>query len=876
MKLTLKKFQIDALQALGHFLALAREMPAAKAFAQCLAEYPSAVVRDYMPISDKLADAPSVCLRLPTGGGKTIMAAHALKTAADAFLGVEHPLVLWLVPSNTIRQQTIKALNQPGHPYNEVLCEQFSERFRVLDVKDFEQLRPQDLGSRALIVVSTLATARVDDTEIRKIYAHHEEMEPFFTAVPANEPGLERDENGNIKFSLMNLFTRCRPLVIVDEAHNNKSELSTDVMVRINPSCVIEFTATPAATSNILYHVSASQLRGANMIKLPIELTQHTTWQEAVHSSVQERQKLAEIAVREPADYIRPIVLFQAENKDKTVTWETVLNYLVNDEGIGRERIAVVTGTERELEDVDLFKPDCPIEFVITVQALREGWDCSFAYVFCSVATVHSKTAVEQLLGRVLRMPYARRRQDEALNRAYAHVSATSWPNAVALLSDRLTDMGFDEIEAESAIREQRPPSRGELRLSYEPDAGTAGLPLFEIAVKEAPDLSWLTPSEEPYVAVHEGTEGGLTTLAIDDRIPEATLQKLGRSLSPADRKSVVRTLEIRRRQKQREHAPVRQGKRFEVPVLCRLAQGEFTLVEHETLIADEWWKQVAFTPVLTEAEFAAGSEARRYEIDVDDKRVTQRYLGAQMTLDLRHMEAPWTEDELVRWLDGHIRQFFVPQRVLLPYVRGVVRYLRGDRGLTLADLQLYCFGLKKALEKKLAALYERASRRGFQQLFELPATEVKTAFDVGYCFPPDGYQPHWWYDGARRFNKHYYPDVGELKPSGEEFDCAVALDECEAVEYWVRNLERRGEGCFKLPVSDGNFYPDFVARLKDGRVLVVEYKGAHLEAGEQEKRDVGRLWQDRSNGQAVFLWALKQDPAGRSIAQQLKAVAGK
>ncbi len=872
MKLTLKKFQQDALDALGHFLSLAREQPASEAFQQSLAEYPSAFPRPYMPISDKLADAPSVCLRLPTGGGKTIMAAHALKTAAEAFLGVEHPLVLWLVPSNTIRQQTIKALNQPGHPYNEVLCDQFSECFRVLDVKDFEQLRPQDLGARTIIIVSTLATARVDDTEIRKVYAHHEEMEPFFAAIHANAPGLERDEKGNIKFSMMNLFTRCRPLVIVDEAHNNKSDLSTEVMARINPSCVIEFTATPAATSNILYHVSAAQLRGANMIKLPIELTQHTTWQEAVHSSVQERQKLAELAVKE-ADYIRPIVLFQTENKDKTVTWETVLNYLLNDEGIARERIAVVTGTERELDDVDLFRPDCPIAFVITVQALREGWDCSFAYIFCSVATVHSKTAVEQLLGRVLRMPYARRRQDEALNRAYAHVSAVSWPNAVALLADRLTDMGFDEIEAETAIREQRPPPRGELPFFYEPDADTAGLPLFEIAVKEAPDLSWLTPAEEPHVAVHEIGDGGLTTLAIDDRIADTTLEKLGRSLLPAERKAIARTLEIRRRQKQREHAPVRQGKSFNVPVLCRLVQGEFALVEHETLIGDEWWTQSPLIPVLTEVEFAADSEARRYELDVDEKRVTQRYLGAQMTLDLRYMEAAWTEDELVRWLDAHVRQFYVPQRVLLPFIRGVVRYLRGDRGLTLANLQLYCFGLKKALEKKLAALYDKASRKGFQQMFTLPIAELTTTFDGGYCFPPDGYQPHWYYQGSRRFNKHYYPEIGELKPSGEEYDCAVALDECEAVEYWVRNLERRGDGCFRLPLSGGNFYPDFVARLKDGRVLVIEYKGAHIEPGEQEKRDVGRLWQERSNGTAVFLWAMKQDSAGRTLAQQIKAV---
>jgi type III restriction enzyme len=66
------------------------------------------------------------------------------------------------------------------------------------------------------------------------------------------------------------------------------------------------------------------------------------------------------------------------------------------------------------------------VEFVITVQALKEGWDCSFAYVFCSLATVHSKKDVEQLLGRMLRMPYAKRRAHDELNRAYAHVAKTS------------------------------------------------------------------------------------------------------------------------------------------------------------------------------------------------------------------------------------------------------------------------------------------------------------------------------------------------------------------------------------------------------------------------------------------------------------------
>jgi type III restriction enzyme len=234
-------------------------------------------------------------------------------------------------------------------------------------------------------------------------------------------------------------------LVIVDEAHNNTSSLSVEVLQRVNAACVVEFTATPADDSNILHNVSATELKAEEMIKLPIRLTPHTNWDEAVRDSVLTRQRLHDIAVKDKA-YIRPIVLFQAEEKGKDIIKEVLLKHLVEQEKIPRERIAVVTGDQKELDGINLFSPDCKIDFVVTVEALKEGWDCSFAYVFCSVATVHSKKDVEQILGRVLRMPYATRRAEpefKELNRAYAHVSRTSWPNAVQQLHDRLVDMGF-------------------------------------------------------------------------------------------------------------------------------------------------------------------------------------------------------------------------------------------------------------------------------------------------------------------------------------------------------------------------------------------------------------------------------------------------
>lgn len=161
-------------------------------------------------------------------------------------------------------------------------------------------------------------------------------------------------------------------------------------MQRINPACIIEFTATPAANSNILHSVSASELKAEDMIKLPVVLTEHQTWQEAITAAVKNREKLQLLTPNE-RDYIRPIVLFQAEDRGHEITYEVVLNYLLESEKIDRERIAIATGNQRELDRINLLDKNNKVDFIITVEALKEGWDCPFAYIFCSVARVHSK-----------------------------------------------------------------------------------------------------------------------------------------------------------------------------------------------------------------------------------------------------------------------------------------------------------------------------------------------------------------------------------------------------------------------------------------------------------------------------------------------------
>ena len=224
--------------------------------------------------------------------------------------------------------------------------------------------------------------------------------------------------------------------MIVDEAHKAGTNLSFDMLAALRPSCIVEFTATPNTDprtgSNILFRASAAEVKAAQMIKLPIILGEHPDWRAAIDGAIETRAQLSETAKSDPR-YIRPLVLFQAQDKGQEVTVEVLKNYLIDNENIDEGRIAIATGEQRELDTLNLFDPACPVDFIITVEALKEGWDCSFAYVLCSVANIGSATDIEQLLGRVLRMPYAESRPNQALNRAYAHVSSTRFGEGARL-----------------------------------------------------------------------------------------------------------------------------------------------------------------------------------------------------------------------------------------------------------------------------------------------------------------------------------------------------------------------------------------------------------------------------------------------------------
>ena len=843
----LKDYQRRALAALQMFLSEAAIRPHAQAYAAaCEVGEPGAYRATYRPLPD-LPDVPYCCLRLPTGGGKTLLAGHAVGIVREAYLDRRYPVVLWLVTSTTIAEQTLDALKNPTHPYRQALEASFGGAVRVLSIDERRQLRPQDMMDAATVIVATVQSFRVTNVADRNVYRDDEELEPHFAQL-APGADLARHEDGPRRgkpiASFANLLKLHRPLIIVDEAHNFTSTLSGETIQRIAPAAVVEFTATPVR-SNVIVSATAAELKAADMIKLPIHLSQHSSWQAAIAHAVDNRAWLESIAERDGGG-IRPITLYQAQpaREGAEATVDVVKRHLIEDCRIPEDRIAVATGNQRELDGINLFDPACTIEHIITVDALKEGWDCSFAYVFCSLASIRAGGTVEQLLGRVLRMPFATRRSSEELNRAYAHVSERNFFEAAEGLKDRLTDMGFDERTALEAIVEQ-PESfewREDTPLFTQPE-----LPVLYVA--DRPDQRGWTPEMVAATRIaDEGARG--VAITFDTSAPDDVLRRIAAAVTTpaAAPGTAVEAFIVRRAA---NLSPAEQGHALNVPRLAIERDGQLEIVFPETLVDVGGWDLREVDTSLP--GFALTDRPDTFEMDVDGDQVTYHRIDAAAELALDDA-TDWDVSALSRWLDRTTRQRDVAQPVFLEYCRRVVEGVTVS--VPLAQLVRGKYALRRAIIARVAALRHEAGKRGVQLLLG-DIAPVLTLGNNGFSFSKAGYDPRNPYVGSWRPNKHFFSQVGDLRHGGEEFHAAMAIDDHQMVRWWVRNVDRT-PWSYWLPTSTDRFYPDFVAELADGRKLVIEYKGEDRtdNADSMEKRNIGARLQEVSGGTVIFLWA--------------------
>lgn len=857
--LQLKEYQERSLAALEDYCRTAAQTGPREAFIH-LTERPYRSV-------PQLPELPYVCLRVPTGGGKTLMACHALGIATSEFVQAERAVCLWIVPSNAILEQTLSALRDRAHPYRHALESCFAGPVSVMDIAEALYVQRSTLTGETAVIVSTFAALRVENTEGRKVYESAGALQHHFSGLaPSLIDTLEKNDNGVIPYSLANVLRLHRPVIIMDEAHNARTHLSFETLARLQPSCIIEFTATPETrhkpdkgifASNVLHHCSAAELKAENMVKLPVKLRTRPAWKEVLADAVQAQKDLEKRALQEEqvtGEYLRPIVLHQAQPNYKereNLTVDVVKKSLMDDFNVPEEHIAIATAQVRELDDLDsLLARDCPIRHIITVQALKEGWDCPFAYVLCSVAETSSKRAVEQILGRVLRMPHATRRRTEELNCAYAFCASSKFLDAATSLRDALVENGFQRIEAEELV----------VGASTQSQGSTTTYPLFDRfpcteKVGEKPDFSTLSGGLRDQMSYNESTGELMTNNVISEEEEEYVRQ----CFRTAPAQEAVTRLARRSRQAAGDSSTPKKRPRIKVRLLGVRIGDQLALFDESQFLEYEWHLNEA-DATLSEDEFPSeGYSGQSGEIDVTDTgKIEMRFVENlhQQMLSLSE-EWGWSQARLVNWLDRQIPHTDLTQTQATLFINRVVDYLVKERGIGLEQLARRKFRLRDAVASKIDQHRRAQWKQAYNKtLFGPDAAALETSPELCIEMCEENYSPNWYYEGSYKFGNHAFSKVGELKPDGEEFECAQFLDTLEEVECWVRNIERRRDTSFWLQTSTDRFYPDFVARLKDGRILVVECKGEHLWSNDdsKEKRSIGDLWADRGNGECVFV----------------------
>ncbi len=447
--------------------------------------------RAEVPFSPRVSGAgkpvPNVCLKVPTGGGKTLLAAASISRILGQWQRQRTGFVLWICPNEAIYSQTRKALRDREHPYRHMLDQASGGRTRILEKDD--PLNRADVDGNLCVMLLMLQSANRETKESLRLFRDRGSVHGFFPAADDRDgharwledvPNLDYYSDVALRWhvvkdSLGNALRAIRPIVVLDEGHKGYSKLAMDTLYGFNPSFVLELSATPAdrpkdsppVYSNWLCDVRGTDLDDEDMIKLPINVAVKAgkDWRACLRESLAQLDALQADAERLHADcarYIRPICLVQVERTGKDqrdgshVHSEDAFEYLMT-LGLREDQIAIKSAERDDLkapERQDLTSPTNPVRFIITKSALQEGWDCPFAYVLCSLASVSSKGALTQLIGRILRQPDTEKTGIASLDGCYVLCVHSKTKDVIAAIKNGLEQDGMGDLATQVKTRD--------------------------------------------------------------------------------------------------------------------------------------------------------------------------------------------------------------------------------------------------------------------------------------------------------------------------------------------------------------------------------------------------------------------------------------
>lgn len=849
----LKQYQEATLRDLAHYIDVLNESNSlSAAYSRYWASRGVSVGVDagdtLHPYINNVVSVPRVTLKVPTAGGKTFIACNAIKTIFDR-LHTDAPnrVVAWFVPSDTILKQTLEKLQNTQHPYRRRLDALFNHRVTVVDKEAAltgQGISLADLRENLIVFVlsaqsfvETIKAKKDRSSEQSKprVYRENGNFIEYVNHYADSQNLIE----GTDPTALIQVIAWQRPLVIVDESHNFKADLRVEMLNNISPRFILELTATPRENSNIISFVDAMQLKRENMVKLPVIVENRNSANDVLVNAVRMRNSLeqhAEEMRRQGGRYIRPIVLFQAQPKsaDDNYTFVRIKQNLIR-LGIPDEQIKIKTADKDELKGVDLMSERCAVRYVITVNALKEGWDCPFAYILATLANKTSVVDVEQILGRILRQPYATNHANALLNISYVFTCSNDFRRTVEKIILSLQKAGFsgkDFREAADAANEN----------PEKPSAVPGNL--FEWSestpdnAEEEADIADLT--DEEVEAFRQEAQNPQPAGELEDFQKQAAVfsadydKTIETDLNYDDPLAGIMPME--------KYCSIKATFK---DVVANVVLPMFHAKTNMSIFTDSEWVLLDKTMLSEGFDLSSKDSSVDFTVirpqgtiidvsDSDDNYVPVRK-NNQQAMDLIRRQyldksATVKKSGLARQIAYMITIDSIPDPVMAEYVAKAIAPLDSDE---IDSLLSNIYHAKDTIQSKIDGLLKEYQAKVFYQWLDLSRIKLLPCHTL---------------DEKRIFTGKELLGLGkglytkEESVNNFEYDVISTVAGNERVLFWHRNTERKGF-CLNGFI---NHYPDFIICMKSGNIILVETKGDHLANDDSmSKIKIGRKWAD-------------------------------
>ncbi len=798
------------------------------------------------PYDNSIKGVPRVTTKVPTAGGKTFIACNALKPIFDSYPPEKPKVVAWFVPSDTILKQTYKNLSDPNHPYRQKIDSLFGNTVRVLDKESLlfgQGFNPVEVQEQLSILVLSVQSFASNNKDGRRVYRENENLAQF----PETYTYPDKMIDGADETALIQVIAQLNPVIIIDESHNFEANLRIEMLNSLNPSFILDLTATPREKSNIISFVDALKLKADNMVKLPVIVYNHQSANEVIISAIQLQKTLEEKAIineQNGGKYIRPIVLFQAEPKtnEDNVTFDKIKAQLI-EIGIPENHIRIKTANKDELKNEDLMSRESEVRFIITINALKEGWDCPFAYVLATLANKSSSVDVEQILGRILRQPYTTKHKVDLLNYSYVFTSSNEFLKTLDRIILGLNKAGFsskDYRTPESQITDEAESKSPE---SLEDLFSHPIQPVFQKNIQsennepeiDIENIKTLSNSEQSREIINEVIQLAQTTNSeYEKKIEEL---KKDENLMPTELMDKIKTYPVKEIFKTEVkgiklpsfHKRVDTGSLFE-------AKGEYLpLTKNFLLDGFDLSKEdhkIDFTRTSTDMYSIDLAESRKDEYIPEYKKVPNT-VKENFVQYFTSLSPEGKINQLATTLARQVKRIDeIPEPQIIEFIKRAIKDLDSEK---IAEIIQNDYFYSNLIKDKINSLTNDYAENQFGIQLDKGLVVCKESFEF-----PKRISPKNTHQGI---TKNLYVEEGEMN----DFERRVIdkIANLDSVVFWHRNLER-GKGFYINGFV--NHYPDFIVKMKNGNIILIETKGDDRDNSDSKRKiRLGKLWASKA-----------------------------